>query len=218
MVDAPAFEAIAASSATFSTAPVQSQVSRLVEIQTLIINSLHAAAPCFNIDFGTPPPPPPPPPPPNSRSKIHYGGLLNHYCPLSSHLLSLASDHSVPESATYDSVHAGAANTDLPSKQAQQSLKPNHKEDDEFVSPELFEDPLSTTTTTVTTAAEDGGAGCISNSGAAADPGGAVDNCEQLTVMATDNPSLPPPPLKETITRLVSQGKLTHKQASGKCV
>ena len=55
VLDAPAFEAIAASSATFSTAPVQSQVSRLVEIQTLIINSLHAAAPCLNIDFGTPP-------------------------------------------------------------------------------------------------------------------------------------------------------------------
>ena len=50
MLDAPAFEAIAASSATFSTAPVQSQVSRLIEIQTLI-NSLYTAAPCFNIDF-----------------------------------------------------------------------------------------------------------------------------------------------------------------------
>ena len=152
--------------------------------------------------------------PPNSRSKIHYSGLLNHYCPVSNHLLSLASDHSVLESATYDNVHAGTANADLPSNQVQQSSKPNCKEDDEFVSPELFEDPLSTTTTTVATAAEDGGAGCVSNSGAAADPGGVVDDCEQLTVMATDNPSLPSPPLKETITRLVSQGKLTHKQAS----
>ena len=162
--------------------------------------------------------------------KIHYSGLLNHYCPLSSNLLSLAADAgasapsttkqprvTVPPSvcpASHCSASelesataAGATNTKLSSKR--RSLKLNQEEDgDQFVSPELFEGPLPTTATNA------GDIGCTSNSGAAA--ARVVEDRQQLT-LAPHKPVLPPPPLKDTIAQLVSQGKLTHNQASCVC-
>ena len=160
--------------------------------------------------------------------KIHYNGLLNYYCPLSSSLLSLAADAGAPAPSTTkqpqvtvlpnispashhnaseleSATAAGATNTELSSKR--RSLLNQEEGGDQFVSPELFEGPLPTSAATA------GATGCVSNSRAAA---GVVEDCRQPT-LATHEPALPPPPLKETIARLVSQGKLTHNQASCVC-
>ena len=169
--------------------------------------------------------------------KVHYSGLLNHYCPLSSSLLSLADDASAAsapttidqpqdamtmpsndvrpaahqtasESAT--AVVRAAANTELSSKQ-QQSLKLDYKEDgDEVVSheSESFEGPLPTMSAGA--AANAGDTGGVSHCDAGA---GVIGDCQQPT-LAAHKPPQTPPPLKETIAQLVSQGKLTYTQAS----
>ncbi len=99
--------------------------------------------------------------------KINYGGLLDHYCPLSSRLLSLA---------------AGAAAVGG--------------------APTTNEQPHNMNFKTVSS----------NNIGPEAAAGGEIEDCQQPTQVTHEEE--PPLSLKEIITQLVSQGKLTNNQAS----
>lgn len=87
---------------------------------------------------------------------MFYPGLLDFYCPVSEDLLNLAQTASEPETADcHDTGENG---------------------EDNFVSPELFEDPS-----------------------------GGSEGEGKLEAVAK-------PPLKETITKLVAEGSLSHQQ------
>ena len=238
LLDFQAFKATATSSATFSTAPIPPQVSGPRSKSVFTFTCLATLAP-------------------NSREKTHYAGLLNHYCPLSHHLLSLAADAggastklpqvAVPPSSrpashcdAFKPTTVSATNTTEKSGAGNFVLVTQEKEEgcDVFVGPELLEDPLLPTGATAPVDAGPGvpsseaaagvveynqgrsglvtheqaaAGGNVPTSGTAA--GGAEDH-QQLTLL-THQPPPPRPPLKETIAQLVSQGKVSYRQASG---
>ena len=146
---------------------------------------------------------------------MHYAGLLDYYCPVSTDLLLLAAGATtkqLPEELVVAQHHPPASHNTvgsatLATTTAEQSgaeegcidIKQKRETDDDFVSPELFEDPLPS----------DGAAsGTSTRSSGAAGHGGRHHHQGRPALMRTA------PPLKETIAKLILEGRLYYNQAS----